>query len=669
MARFGGRIFLATGAPHGLRAGRRRAGVPFGALPLAGALALALAVAACGGAGGPTGAASGAAGRGEPAAELEAAVRAFERYDVAASRAHYRAVLADPRATRPDRVTALRALARFAWQFDDDLAAARAALEAALEHAHEVSAVWSQRGGIELEAGHADRALTAAVQARETAAGDSERTDAALLWARARLADDRRQIAQGRPVDPAGLRRAADALGDVLERRPGHPEASDALLGVAILSDDGPLALEAWKSYFWIAGAEQVPATLRAPFEALTGLAPRWRSSPLSDPDRAALALALARSRFFEYAAMVARPLPRLEPELAEAVAYHAFAERVAAVNRSFYPRIARGLREYADAYDAAIYEAAKPLWAALRRDGAPFEPDAFFERIRDRFGAEGYLGTTVNFYGMLMGHVIQDERRQVEQYGYASEFRYVLIDRPLSRDFTSWYGTTNVGGWGTESAMVQVRSAYTADPFTRLSWVTDPRARAKAVAEIERARRDDLVACAKDPHAEPASLPALLKLEASEQIYARLAAAGLRGRALALAFVAETLRLNVEATVFAHEGRHALDQRHFAEAFARMDDEEREWRAKLSEVAFSSSPKLALTGSIIGGRLDERSGHGRANKRFRRLLVDWMQAHRHEIAGLDDRVPLILQVNRLRDDQIVGLVRAADPLAAAPRR
>lgn len=630
-------------------------------------LALALLVPACGAASGPTGAAGAAAAQ-RAAAELDAAARAFERYDVAASRAHYRAVLVHPRAAPVDRVTARLALARFAWRFDGDVAAARAELEAALEHGHEVSSVWSLRGQIELDAGDVDQALAAAARALETAAADSERVEANLGWARARLADERRRGEQGPAGDAEGLRRAAALLGDVLERRPGHPEASDALLGVAILRDDGPLALEAWRSYFWVADAAQVPATLRAPFDALSGLAARWRGAPLADPDRNALALALARSRFFDYAAMVARRVARPDPELTEAVAYHAFTECVAAVNRRFYPRVAKGLRDYADAYDAAIHEAAKPLWAALR-GGAPFEPDPFFELIRDRFGADGYLGTTVNFYGMLMGHVIQDERRPVEQYGYASELRYVLLDRPLSRDFTSWYGTTNVGGWGTESTMVQVRAAYTADPFTRLSWVTDPRARAKVVADIERARRDDLVACARDPYAEPASLPTLLRLEASERLHARLAATGLRGRALALAFVAESLRLNVEATVFAHEGRHALDQRHFADAFARMDDAEREWRAKLSEVAFSSSPKLALTGSIIGGRLDDSSGHGRANKRFRRLLVDWMQAHRREIAGLDDRVPLILQVNRLSDDQLVGLVRAADPLAAAPRR
>ena len=44
------------------------------------------------------------------------------------------------------------------------------------------------------------------------------------------------------------------------------------------------------------------------------------------------------------------------------------------------------------------------------------------------------------------------------------------------------------------------------------------------------------------------------------------------------------------------------------------------------------------------------------------------MQAHRREIAGLDGEVPLILQLSRIRDDQLLEIVRAADPLASARR-
>jgi hypothetical protein len=51
----------------------------------------------------------------------------------------------------------------------------------------------------------------------------------------------------------------------------------------------------------------------------------------------------------------------------------------------------------------------------------------------------------------------------------------------------------------------------------------------------------------------------------------------------------------------------------------------------------------LTLTGSIIGGRLDETSGHGLANRRFREMLVDWMTRHRDRVAGLDPATPLVM--------------------------
>jgi hypothetical protein len=588
---------------------------------------------------------------------IAAAVRAYEAYDLATSRALYRGVVGAADSSRVDRVTAFRALARYAWQFDGDLAAARGELEAARGIGEQASALWAQQARIELAARRVPEALASAERALATARGATDRIEADLLTGHVLLARG----------EPAALQRAASLLIAVLERRPGHAETSEALLGTALALDDGALVLEAWKSYFWIVDGGEVTPLLRAPLATLTALAPRWRGQPLGEADRLALALALGRSRWFRPAAQIARSLGAVGPELEALMAYQAFTERVAQVNADFYPRIARGLRDYSAAYDAAVHAAAIPLWAALE-PGKPFAPEPFFALIRARFGAEGYLGTTVGFHGMLVGHVIQDEQRTIEQYGYSSEFRYALIDRPLSTDFTSWYGTTNVGGWGDASTMVQVRAAYTGEPFMRLAWVTDPDVRAVLIDQLARLRRDDLTLCAQDPYAPPASLANQLKLEASDRLHAQLVARGLRGRSLALAFVAESLRLNVEATVFAHEGRHALDQRHFPAEFAAMSDDERELRAKLSEVAFSSDPKLALTGSVIGARLDASTGHGRANQRFRRLIVDWMRDHGAEIAGLEPAVPLILQVNRLTNDQLRALVRSADPLATARR-
>ncbi len=475
-----------------------------------------------------------------------------------------------------------------------------------------------------------------------------------LLAARQALADGNARFDNGQSLDRATLEKARAWIGDVLQHQPGRSDAAETELGLALLLGDSATLLRAWKSYFFV--TDKVNAVLTAPYATLNQFA--WKGEALSSDKRRALARALAESRFYDSA----RRFAGGDPALRDIVAYAGFVDAIGAVDADFYPRVARGLKDYAKDYDSAIDAAAAKLWPQLEK--GPFNEDKFFDRIKAQFGADGYLGETVGYHGLLLGHIIHDEPRQIEQYGRSAAFRLVVIDRLVSRDFTSWLGTTNVGGWGTPDTMFQVRPAYLAEPFTRLGWVTDKAQHEKMLAEIKAAEEKDLTRCRADPYADAASVALRLKLSASEQIYAGLKARGLSGEDLALAFVSESLRLNVEATVFAHEGRHSLDQKYFAAEFAKMSDDERELRAKFSEVVFSENPRLALTGSILGASLDASTGHGKANRRFRTLLVDWMRAHASEIHGLDATLPLVMQIGRLSDQQLVAIVKAADPMA-----
>src|SRR5450755_3003853 len=139
--------------------------------------------------------------------------------------------------------------------------------------------------------------------------------------------------------------------------------------------------------------------------------------------------------------------------------------------------------------------------------------------------------------------------------------------------------------------------------------------------------------------------LAPFIKLNASKQLFDSLQKTGLMSNALYLAFISETMRLNVESTVFAHEGRNAIDQLYFKAQFDTMSQDERELRAKYSEIIFSSKPKLALTGSILGGDLDSNTIHGKANLRLRKIIVNWMQLHNKEIGGLDISQPMLMQL------------------------
>jgi hypothetical protein len=85
------------------------------------------------------------------------------------------------------------------------------------------------------------------------------------------------------------------------------------------------------------------------------------------------------------------------------------------------------------------------------------------------------------------------------------------------------------------------------------------------------------------------------LRLKASEGLHDSLQKSDLKDEALSIAFINETMRLNVESTVFAHEARHAIDQLLFKKEFDAMTDDEKELRAKFSEIVFAPKFKMAI--------------------------------------------------------------------------
>ncbi len=92
--------------------------------------------------------------------------------------------------------------------------------------------------------------------------------------------------------------------------------------------------------------------------------------------------------------------------------------------------------------------------------------------------------------------------------------------------------------------------------------------------------------------------------------------------------------------------------------------DAEREFRAKLSEVAFAPEPRLAL-GAIIDTNIGDSTPHGRANLRIMQGLVQWIAAHAAEIRGFDLSRPALPQLDKLTDDQLRAAFRSMDRLAA----
>ena len=150
------------------------------------------------------------------------------------------------------------------------------------------------------------------------------------------------------------------------------------------------------------------------------------------------------------------------------------------------------------------------------------------------------------------------------------------------------------------------------------------------------------------------------LQHQGQTRLLERLRSRGLEGETLRLAFLAAYDHAVQESSIFAHEGRHAVDKRE-AGLFASARNPE--FTAKLSEVAFAPEPRLAL-GAIISANIGDSTPHGKANLAVMKGLVKWMSRHAQAIVGLDFERPLLPQLDRLADEQLRAAFRSMDPLA-----
>jgi hypothetical protein len=435
--------------------------------------------------------------------------------------------------------------------------------------------------------------------------------------------------------------------------------------------------LKAWNSFYHIYKGQKITGVLAQSSTIFNTILPKWKNRNLSLTEKKDLIIAFAKSRFYNYSKLLVfisdeetKSILLNDDEIQDIVSYAGFIEAFDSINKCFYPQIARGLKNYNAAYDNAVNTIARDLWEKLfvQNLEQEYNQEALFAEIENRYGAIGYVGETVNYYCWLLGHSIIDEKRSISQYGYQAEFRYISLGQMISRDFTSWLGATNVGGWGTESEVIEVRDAFIYEPFPIWNWVSNSEERARMEEFCKKSIIQEYEVCKDDPYEDPPGLAIRLKFIAAKKLYKKLEEHGYSGTELCLAFISEYKRLKIESLTFAHEGRHAIDQRFFPEEFQLMSSSEREFRAKLSEVAFSSNPQLAITGSILGSTLGSETDHGRANKRFRTIIVDWMMAHMREIEGIDKTKPMLPQFHLLSKNQIFEICTNVDPLAKAEK-
>jgi hypothetical protein len=583
---------------------------------------------------------------------------AYNHNQVAEAEAIFRQVADNPRSSPHDRATARRALARIAWLIDGNKQRAIEALDSAAAAGEPCDAA-RMRARVLDEAGDA-RELVSQSGPWITLCKDSEARDEIRYY----TADSLLSAADRSPSRDALLARASDVLAAITRDQRTDLHVATARLELALMTGNPAGAIDAWKDYFWLTNADgpQVLAALDPhPAERFTkALLPGATTH-----DQLLLIDLLTRAGFARQAERLAgrwnlAARGGSDPLWRKASAYLAERRKLEAILLASNRRVARGGR--ASNLRTAVHSAETALAAA-----ADIKSD-LRSGLAKAYGLYGTVGRTGGFESVHLGHLVQSERLPVDQYGRRAEVAYFVVDNMISNGYESWLwdGDAADGGWTEKGPIiVQARPGYTQAPLKAWLLVANAEHRREYLERSSRLEADDKAVLRTAAVAYLPGLAHRLNLQVAEQILARARVIAGSGGDLHRAFLAEYSRANLQQSIFIHEGRHALDL-HFVPGDSLAHRAALEYRAKLSELALSDYPRLALF-NIDGATIGGSNEHGIANRRIMAEYASWVRAHAGEVKGYDPGVPPVEQLDRLRDDQIRAVARTLDPFARVP--
>ena len=134
--------------------------------------------------------------------------------------------------------------------------------------------------------------------------------------------------------------------------------------------------------------------------------------------------------------------------------------------------------QEDKNAYEKWLNNKRQKLWDNLSFTSQKTYTEGEFLNVTEKhFGAGGFTGGTGGYSGyvLCLGHIVNQEKIEVEQYGYTPEFTYTQIDMMISNGFSSWFWENkSIGGWATDNEIIRVRESYLKGPFTAWETIAD---------------------------------------------------------------------------------------------------------------------------------------------------------------------------------------------------
>ena len=467
--------------------------------------------------------------------------------------------------------------------------------------------------------------------------------------------------------DTTELENAYVTIRDLATVETGDVDVANLFLGYSLLLNRGEDAFKGWMSYYRLTSIDQVHPSLIKAMPQFKEAFLNYKHETMTRDSLLKVIKGLAESGFYEYAMLVKALHPELKPEedaeINQIVHYYDFLQKIGGHTTDFYLRIIEGIDDKDD-YRNNILKEANILWDQLVWEAKKptFSKTLFEKELTKRFKAVVKMMSANGYFGLHMGHIILDDRKVITQYNESADFRYISIDHMVSNGYSAWFwdGQAQTGGWANDDeSFLQVRSAYTSGPVRAWQQLTDSLAVSKIEKSIKELRVSDDSLALNNPHTFLPGLSARISYYQSKQLLDSLIAAGIEANELRLTFINLIERIEQGASIYAHEGRHAIDKKNnYSKRSNRL-----EYTAKLSEVYFSEKPMLSFD-AIMSRNIGDDTSHGASNLKVIEGLVAWMEKNKASLSMLDAKRPLLPQIDKLTDAQLKKAIRSLDPLA-----
>ena len=610
---------------------------------------------------------------------LNEAYRAYRACNYSDARNKYLKIWNDNSVTNKDKKTAGSKLAYLSWHISQNLNEARDIINKSLEYETDEIDLLLELSEYEVEANNFTEAKKLCyLSSRYRPLSNNGSRKVFIQQAKIALDEAIHLIETGGSVNKPELKSALDNISEVNKNNPGQLDVCEIQLGLALLLERGDMAFQSWKGYFRVPSDQKAGGILANTENTLMEILSGSNNS-LSKSDNMALIKALANSRFYHYADLIARAnnlkISDQTPELNDILNYYAFCKKADLLSTEYHRDIAlNGLeKDKREAFYNNLSNIEMELWSQLSWDKKQdkFSKSGFEDELYKRFGTvfkkvKPYytsMGKTGLFF---FAHTVFDDRVPVEQYGYKASVHYVSLDFMYANSYDGWFlgsRTGRLGGWSSSSLIVQMRRAYSDKPVTMWNKITDPELNAEWQTEIIKLTGEDEKKSKNTPYAYFPGTVNKLQYNACASLLNELRSEGYSETDLRLAFISNFEAMLIQSSIFCHEGRHFIDNRYRFVFEPTCRDYE--FRAKCSEIIFSENPIFSLAfSSVYRKDLDSRSKHSRGSRKAIENLAGWMESNANEIDGYKPERAALTQLDMLSNSQIRKAFLDMDPLS-----